>query len=136
MGVSEKKGYLICGPYNKDPTIWGTIEGSPIFGNSQLGVRQLGKPLLTAEDSESEIESLRRIHLAAGRNRCLRSSRADSEDGGQEEAEHSGIQSLLVGCAAAEADTAGLFLRCFVPCAVAKVNRKKFTALPSCLVTR
>ena len=65
MGVSEKKGYLICGPYNKDPTIWGTIEGSPIFGNSQIGVRQLGKPLLTAEDSESEIESLRRIHRGA-----------------------------------------------------------------------
>ena len=24
------------GPYNKDPTIWGTILGSPIFGNSHI----------------------------------------------------------------------------------------------------
>ena len=25
--------------YNKDPTIQGTILGSPIFGNSQIGLR-------------------------------------------------------------------------------------------------
>ena len=36
MGVSENKGYLILGPYNKDPTIEGTILGSPIFGTSQI----------------------------------------------------------------------------------------------------
>ena len=24
------------GPYNKDPAIWGTIWGSPIFGNSHV----------------------------------------------------------------------------------------------------
>ena len=28
------RGILFWGPYNKDPTIWGTIYGSPIFGNS------------------------------------------------------------------------------------------------------
>ena len=28
---------LFWGPYNKDPTIQGTILGSPIFGNSQVG---------------------------------------------------------------------------------------------------
>ena len=33
VGVS----YLILVPYNKDPTIEGTILGSPIFGNSQVG---------------------------------------------------------------------------------------------------
>ena len=33
MGVSHNKGTLNWGPYNKDPTIWGTILGSPIFGN-------------------------------------------------------------------------------------------------------
>ena len=37
MGVSENQGYLILGPYNKDPTIWGTILGSPVFGNSHIG---------------------------------------------------------------------------------------------------
>ena len=30
------RGYLIWGPYNKDPTIQGTILGSPIFGNSHV----------------------------------------------------------------------------------------------------
>ena len=29
-------GTLFGGPYNKDPTIQGTILGSPIIGNSQL----------------------------------------------------------------------------------------------------
>ena len=38
MGVSENKGYLISGPYNKDPTIWGTILGSPSFGNPHVGL--------------------------------------------------------------------------------------------------
>ena len=28
-------------PYNKDPTILGTILGSPIFGNSQLGYKTM-----------------------------------------------------------------------------------------------
>ena len=28
------------GPYNKDPTIWGTILGSPIFGNSNTETLQ------------------------------------------------------------------------------------------------
>ena len=30
------RGTFCWGPYNKDPTIWGTIFGSPIFGNSYL----------------------------------------------------------------------------------------------------
>ena len=34
MGVSENLGTLYWGPYNKDPTIWGTILGPPIVGNS------------------------------------------------------------------------------------------------------
>ena len=29
-------GTLFWRPYNKDPTIWGTILGSPIFGNSHV----------------------------------------------------------------------------------------------------
>ena len=33
------RGTLFGGPYNKDPTIWGTILGSPIFGNPQLRAR-------------------------------------------------------------------------------------------------
>ena len=37
MGVSENRGTLFWGPYNKDPTISGTILGSPIFGNSHIG---------------------------------------------------------------------------------------------------
>ena len=33
-GTFRKLGYPIFGgPCNKDPTIWGTILGSPIFGN-------------------------------------------------------------------------------------------------------
>ena len=34
--VNEYLPYLFWGPYNKDPTIWGTILGSPIFGNPQI----------------------------------------------------------------------------------------------------
>ena len=30
------RGTLFRGPYNKDPTIEGTILGSPIFGNSHI----------------------------------------------------------------------------------------------------
>ena len=30
-------GTLFWGPYNEDPTIWGTRLGSPIFGNSHIG---------------------------------------------------------------------------------------------------
>ena len=30
------RGTLFWGPYNKDTTIWGTILGSPIFGNSHI----------------------------------------------------------------------------------------------------
>ena len=38
MGDSEKKGVpYFGGPDNKDPTIWGTILGSPIFGNPLRG---------------------------------------------------------------------------------------------------
>ena len=36
LGVSENGGTLFSGPYNQDPTIKGTILGSPIFGISQL----------------------------------------------------------------------------------------------------
>ena len=36
MGVSENRGTLFWGPYNKDPTIEGTILGSPIVGNSHI----------------------------------------------------------------------------------------------------
>ena len=32
-GVSENRGTLCWGSYNKDPTISNTILGSPIFGN-------------------------------------------------------------------------------------------------------
>ena len=32
------RGTLFWGPYNKDPTVWGTILGSPIFGNAQIGM--------------------------------------------------------------------------------------------------
>ena len=34
---THNKGTLTWGPYNKDPTIiWGTILGSPIFGNPRM----------------------------------------------------------------------------------------------------
>ena len=35
--VSENRGYLNLGFCNKDPTIWGSILGSPIFGNPHIG---------------------------------------------------------------------------------------------------
>ena len=35
MGIYENRT-LFGGPYNKDPTILGTIFGSPIFGDSQI----------------------------------------------------------------------------------------------------
>ena len=40
MRVSEIRGNLVWGPYNKDPTIWGTMLESPIFGNPQSGVSE------------------------------------------------------------------------------------------------
>ena len=36
VGVSHNKGTLNWGPYHKDPTIWGTIFGTPIFGSPQV----------------------------------------------------------------------------------------------------
>ena len=36
MGLSENWGTLFGGPYNKDPTIEGTILGSPIIGNPHM----------------------------------------------------------------------------------------------------
>ena len=33
---------LLWGPYNKDPTIKGSIWGSPIFGNSRIRVQGSG----------------------------------------------------------------------------------------------
>ena len=36
VGTSENRGTLFWGPSNKDPTISGTILGSPIFGNSHV----------------------------------------------------------------------------------------------------
>ena len=38
MGLSEKKGryHIFGGPSNKDPTIKGTMLGSPIFGNPHM----------------------------------------------------------------------------------------------------
>ena len=39
----KTRGTLFWGPYNKDPTIWGTILGSPTFGNSHIsGLKGLG----------------------------------------------------------------------------------------------
>ena len=38
MGLSENWGALFWGPYNKDPTIEGTILGSPIFGNPHVAL--------------------------------------------------------------------------------------------------
>ena len=37
MGLSGKiRVPSFGGPYNKDPTIWGSILGSPIFGNPNM----------------------------------------------------------------------------------------------------
>ena len=36
MGLSEDEGTLFWGPYNKDPTIKGTILGSPILGSPHI----------------------------------------------------------------------------------------------------
>ena len=50
MGVSENWGGVITlfwSPYNKDPTIWGTILGSPTFGNLHMG-----EPEAPEEDDE------------------------------------------------------------------------------------
>ena len=50
MGVTENRGSLFGGPYNKDPTIYGSIFGPPIFGNSHMnncyqGFYKLGRAL-------------------------------------------------------------------------------------------
>ena len=42
MEFPKIRGALFWGPYNKDPTISGTILGSPIFGNSHIGLRVQG----------------------------------------------------------------------------------------------
>ena len=47
MRVSENWGVpFFWSPYIKDPTIWGTILGCPIFGNSHIGnqVQGFGLP--------------------------------------------------------------------------------------------
>ena len=36
VGVSENRGTLFRGPYNKDPSIYDTILGSPIFGTPPI----------------------------------------------------------------------------------------------------
>ena len=36
MGVSENEGYLILGPYNMDPTIFGTRLGFRVYLKSPL----------------------------------------------------------------------------------------------------
>ena len=41
-GFPKIGGTLFWGPYNKDPTIEGTILGSPIFGNSHFAFRVQG----------------------------------------------------------------------------------------------
>ena len=56
MGVSENEGYLILGPFYKDPTIQGSILRSPIFGNSHIEVNgwpeTLNRALFTFWDTE------------------------------------------------------------------------------------
>ena len=39
-GFPKTRGTLFWGPYNKDPTIWCTILGSPIFGNPHVRLRK------------------------------------------------------------------------------------------------
>ena len=46
LGVSENRGTLFGGPYNKDPTISGTILGPPIFGNSHTLNPKPERPLI------------------------------------------------------------------------------------------
>ena len=41
VGISQNKGYLVGGPYNKDYSILGSILGSPILGNYQVGFRMI-----------------------------------------------------------------------------------------------
>ena len=41
MEVSENRGTFFGGPDNKDPTIWGAILGSLIFGSPHMEVRHL-----------------------------------------------------------------------------------------------
>ena len=46
-------GLLFSGPYNKDPASWGTILGSPIFGNPHVSPGALNPSTLTL-NSEPE----------------------------------------------------------------------------------
>ena len=40
VGVLENRGTLLWRPYNKDPTLSGTILGSTIFGNSHVRMEE------------------------------------------------------------------------------------------------
>ena len=62
MGVSEIRGTFFWGPYNKDPTIWGAILGSPIFGNSYISLRKLSAKR-NLEGFETIGLELRDLHL-------------------------------------------------------------------------
>ena len=42
MGVSENTGYLIGGPYSKDPTIWGLVLRVPCFRKPPFGISGFG----------------------------------------------------------------------------------------------
>ncbi|CAE7812270.1 unnamed protein product [Symbiodinium sp. CCMP2592] len=88
LGVSENRGTLFWGPYNKDPTIQGTILGSPIFGNSHLafeGASARSDQHLTLFRKMNEwsflddVQKLERLQQAEVATRCPRRSLNEAE---------------------------------------------------------
>ena len=58
MGVSQNRGYLLGGPYNKVYSIWGSILGYPNFGKQPYIVRNAALPIPKLLDSNSGEPSL------------------------------------------------------------------------------
>ena len=50
MGVSDSRGTVFWGPYNKDPAFQGITLGSPIFGNSHMPNTMRPWPKLQARE--------------------------------------------------------------------------------------
>ena len=54
MGVSKNYGPLFGSPYNKSPTILGSILGPPIIGNSHVGKFMISASELPLPDPQEE----------------------------------------------------------------------------------
>ena len=61
------RGTLFWCPYDKDPTIWGTIFVSPIFGNSHIWTWAFWYPELATQKPKGEVLERCRVSVKGPR---------------------------------------------------------------------